>query len=85
MAQVEAGAEVFESSGREIAYTGLASARNKGDERSFSKGKKFRPVLPRQLPRRQGNPVCPRMNMHGTGRIRNIGVVLNATRKDTRK
>lgn len=35
----------FESSGRKIAYTGLASEHNKGDERSFIKGKKFCPVF----------------------------------------
>lgn len=56
----------FESSGRKIAYTGLASERNKGDERSFMKGKKFRPVF--LVPRRQGkSSFVPGMNMQRFG------------------
>lgn len=44
----------LESSGRKIAYTGLASEHNKGDERSFIKGKKvssgfFGSAAPRKI------------------------------------
>lgn len=66
----------FESSGRKIAYTGLASEHNKGDERSFIRGKKFCPVFCRlELPpRRQGkSSFVPGMNMHGTERFSNGG------------
>lgn len=51
----------FESSGRKIAYTGLASEHNKGDERSFIKGKKFCPAFCRGSFRgAKENPVsCP--------------------------
>lgn len=64
----------FESSGRKIAYTGLASEHNKGDERSFIKEKSFVPFFAAELPRRQGkSSFVPGMNMHGTEGFRNGG------------